>query len=221
MYCIFWRLESCVNPQTSTLLQIAFWGTQNIASLSSEIHSGGSSQSPFLNNQLWLINTEYEELCSFLLVTLCFNVRYVHLWEAKWQHGDCPQRLCHGNGNGRRGNGGDPVSQGELCRVHEPPQLLPQKLRYRTQVSLNKTVSKKESSFWSPSRTGTTSLSSVCHNRAARKKENTPSFRPEVVCSRGHGYIHSLLVALVCSNQHFPFWGHTTHLFTWCNLLKC
>lgn len=62
-------------------------------------------------------------------------VRCVPGREAERHHGDRPQRLCPGHGGGWRWrDGGDAVGQGELRRFHQPPQLLPQKHWYRTQV---------------------------------------------------------------------------------------
>lgn len=80
---------------------------------------------------IWVMRYNY---ISVILMDPVFYFRFVCLWEAKWQHGEGPQRLCHGDRNRWWGNGGDPVSPRAFCCVHKP--LLPQKLWYRTQVSL-------------------------------------------------------------------------------------
>ena len=145
--------------------------------------------------QKWWYDSSFTCRCFFFFF---YILRCVCLREAEWQHGESPQRSDgRGDGVGRRGNGGDPVGQRALLRVHEPTQLLPQKLRYRTQVSLMLPC---------PCQTGTTSLS--CDEERQRLFTSPWSWRRQ----RGNGCIHRWLVALVCGHQQVPPCWPTQHI---------
>lgn len=149
--------------------------------------------------QAWCHILDTSDFSWLSLLSFWLHFRRLCLWKAVREHGEGPQRLCHGDGDGHRCT----FVQSALQCVHKPPQLLPQKLWYWTQV--------RPQTFFLR---GNTFVNLLCHsfpflvapavNRIQKWKHSS--------CSRGND--HMLCGVQLRSEDTQQHW------FNWCNVLK-